>query len=314
MSKADPRKVFETTLLDLGKKKENILAVSCDSAKGAGMSSFINTFPERYVEVGISEQNAIGICAGLSEVGFIPIIAVITPFLTMRAYEQVRNDIGYANSNVKLVGSGGGLAYSTLGSSHEAIEDISVMRTIPNMTILCPGDGYEVEEALRLAVNYEGPVYIRMPRHALEPITPPENRNVEIGKSETILEGKDVLILATGTMVKEAKDAATKLKELGISAKVEAFMTIKPIDKIKLIELCKPYQNIFSVEEHSKTGGFGSCIAEVLISEEDMGRLYILGIEEGSSLVGPYREILEAYGLTGNKIAEKIMKTIKKIK
>lgn len=310
MSKADPRKVFEATLLDIGYKDKRVLAVSCDSAKGAGMSSFINAFPERYVEVGISEQNGIGICAGLSEVGFIPVIAVITPFLTMRAYEQVRNDIGYANSNVKMVGSGGGLAYSTLGSSHEAIEDIAVMRTIPNMTILCPGDGYEVDEALRLAIKHEGPVYIRMPRHALEPIKVPEERNIEIGQSETIIEGNDVLILATGTMIKEAKDAAIKLRNFGINAKVEAFMTVKPIDSTKLIELCKPYKNIFSVEEHSTIGGFGSSIAEILASEKDMGQLHILGVNEGSKLVGPYREVLEAYGLTGNKIADRMLEII----
>jgi transketolase len=312
MCKANPRKVFETTLLDIGNINNQVLAVSCDSAKGAGMASFIKRFPDRYVEVGISEQNAVSICAGLAELGYIPVIAVITPFLTMRAYEQVRNDIGYANANVKLVGSGGGLAYSTLGSSHEAIEDISVMRTIPNMTILCPGDGYEVDRALRLAIEHNGPVYIRMPRHALEDLKEPKSRNVVIGESETIVEGNDILIIATGTMVKEAKDAAIKLNEVGISASVESFMTVKPINKVKLIALCRRFKAIFTVEEHSKIGGLGSSIAEILVSEEGIMPLHILGVEEGSKLVGPYREVLCEYGLTGNKIAEIISKTFSK--
>lgn len=309
MCKANPRNVFESTLLDIGTINNQVLAVSCDSAKGAGMASFIKSFPDRYVEVGISEQNAVGICAGLAELGFIPVIAVITPFLTMRAYEQVRNDIGYANTNVKLVGSGGGLAYSTLGSSHEAIEDISVMKTIPNMTILCPGDGYEVDKALRLAIEHDGPVYIRMPRHALEDIKEPESRNIVIGESETIVNGNEVLIIATGTMVKEAKDAAIKLNDIGISTRVENFMTVKPINKIKLVELCRQFKAIFTVEEHSKVAGLGSSIAELLISEKDRTPLHILGIEEGSKLVGPYREVLNEYGLTGDKIAEMILKT-----
>jgi len=311
VNRIDPRKTFETTLLELGKSNENILAVSCDSAKGAGMSSFINEFPDRYIEVGISEQNGVGICSGLSQVDFIPIIAVITPFLTMRAYEQIRTDIGYINANVKLVGSGGGLAYSTLGFTHEAIEDIAVMRTIPNMTILCPGDGYEVDQALRLAIEHEGPVYIRMPRHGLLPIRAAENRNIEIGKSETIVEGDDVLILATGTMVREAVDAAKELEASGIKAKVESFMTVKPIDMEKLVDLCKSYEHIFTVEEHSKTAGFGSSVAEILISEKDMGQVHILGVEEGSTRVGPYREILEVYGLTGEGIAKSIKEKLK---
>jgi transketolase C-terminal domain/subunit len=138
MGTADPRKVFDETLLQLGRENGRIVAVSCDSASGGGMGGFFNAFPERSIEAGISEQNAVGICAALAKQGMIPVITVITPFLTMRAYEQIRDDVGYMNSNVKLVGSGGGLAYSTLGSTHQAVEDVALMRTIPNMTILCP--------------------------------------------------------------------------------------------------------------------------------------------------------------------------------
>jgi len=301
MCKKDPRKVFAKTF-------------SCDSASGAGMKEFIDNYPDRYVEAGISEQNAISVSAGLAMVGFVPVLAAITPFITMRAYEQVRNDIGYANMNVKLVGSGAGLAYSTLGSSHEAIEDISVIRTIPNIIILAPGDGYEVAQALKLAINHTGPVYIRMPRHSLEDICNEVNRNLEIGKSETLREGDDVLVLTYGTMVDETKKAASILEKKGIYIGIEEFMTVKPIDVGNLIKLCKQYKVIVTVEEHSKTGGFGSYVAELLSSSKDMGMIHIIGIDEGSKKVGPYDEILDAYGLTGPNLAtqiEEIYKTLK---
>jgi transketolase len=162
----DPRKAFEQKMVELGHKNDMILGASCDSASGGGLGSFFKEFPERCVETGISEQNAVSLCAAMSREGYIPVLVVITPFLAMRAYEQIRDDVGYVESNVKLVGSGGGLAYSTLGSTHATIEDVAVMRTVPHLTILCPGDADEVEFAIEQAVAIKGPVYIRMPRQA----------------------------------------------------------------------------------------------------------------------------------------------------
>jgi transketolase len=308
----DPRKVFEAALDKLGAENPLILAVSCDSAKGAGMGTFISHYPERYVEVGISEQTAIGICAGLAETGFKPVLAAITPFLTMRAYEAIRNDIGYTHRNVTLVGSGGGLAYSTLGSSHEAIEDISLMRTIPNMVILAPGDGNEIEQALRLAVEHDGPVYLRMPRHELRDILTNADEKFKIGKSRTLRKGKDVLLLTYGTMINEALDAADILLTQGISASVESFLTVRPIDVKALIRRVRDYAHIVTIEEHSKTAGFGGYIAELLADKDFKGRQHILGVEEGSKKVGPYREILKAHGLDCETIADSIAAILKK--
>lgn len=309
---SDPRKVFEAAFDKIGAENPLVLAVSCDSAKGAGMATFIKHYPDRYVEVGISEQTAIGICAGLAETGFKPVLAAITPFLTMRAYEAIRNDIGYTHRNVTLVGSGGGLAYSTLGSSHEAIEDISLMRTIPNMVILAPGDGNEIEQALRMAVEHDGPVYLRMPRHELRDIPGDPNEKFTIGKSRTLRKGKDVLILTYGTMINEALDAADILLTQGISASIETFLTVRPIDAKALIRRVRDYEHIVTIEEHSKTAGFGGMIAELLADKDFKGRQHILGVEEGSKKVGPYHEILKAHGLDADKIADSITAILKK--
>lgn len=304
MSGMDPRKVFEETLLELGRDNKNIVAVSCDSAAGGGLKSFFEAYPERAVETGISEQNAIGICAALAKQGMIPIIVVITPFITMRAYEQVRDDVGYMNMNVKLVGSGGGLAYSTLGSTHQAVEDIALMQTIPNMTILSPCDAYDVKEALKMAVEIKGPVYIRMPRQAREVIA--DKRSVMPGKVEILKDGKDVAILATGPMVEEAQKAARILEREGIDAAVLGFVTVKPLDQDAVRAYAKKAGAIITVEEHSVVGGFGNAVTACLAPLANMPPVYVLGIMEKAKNTGPYKELLEHYGLTGEKIAENI--------
>jgi transketolase len=304
MSKMDPRKAFEESLLELGRENKNIVAVSCDSASGGGMKSFFEAFPERSVETGISEQNAVGICAALAKQGMIPIIVVITPFITMRAYEQVRDDVGYMNMNVKLVGSGGGLAYSTLGSTHQAVEDVALMQTIPNMTILSPCDAYDIKEALRMAVGINGPVYIRMPRQARE--VKADQRSLLPGKAEILKDGKDVAIFATGPMVEEAQKAAEILKQDGIDAAMLGFMTVKPLDQETVKGYAKKVKMIVTVEEHSVVGGFGCAVATCLAPVANTPPIHILGVREKAKNTGPYVELLEHYGLTGEKIAEKI--------
>jgi len=305
MSLKDPRKAFGEALLKLGKENKDILAVSCDSASGGGMGDFFKAFPERTVEVGISEQNAIGICAALARQGFIPVITVITPFLTMRAYEQVRDDVGYMNTNVKLVGSGGGLAYSTLGSTHQAVEDIALMQTIPNMTIFSPCDAHDVKEALKMAVEIEGPVYIRMPRQRRKVIA--QERCLAFGKAEVLKEGGDIAIFATGPMVEESQVAAEILKTQGIDAAVLGFMTIKPLDEDVIKEYSGIVETIVTVEEHSVVGGFGSAVAQHLAPVKNSPAVHIFGIPMGAKETGQYRELVDYYGLSGERIAENIL-------
>lgn len=311
MAKQDPRKVFEQTLLAIGKENPKVVGVSCDSAKGGGMWSFVEAFPERYVEMGISEQNAIGVAAGLSQQGFIPVVVAINPFITMRCYEQVRDDMGYVNMNVKIVGSGGGLAYSTLGSTHETLEDIAVMRTIPHLTIFTPCDGFEVEQALRKAVEIEGPVYIRMPRQAREDIADPATRTFVPGKAEIFEGGDDVALLVSGTLMNEAREAAALLKEQGIGVTVADFMTVKPLDTEAVKALYAKTKMLVSVEEHCDCGGLGTAVAETICSIRSDKPLYRLGIPEGSKEVGPYDEVLDFYGLSAKKIAAKVAELYK---
>lgn len=303
MGLADPRSVFGETLLELGRENDRIVAVSCDSASGGGMGAFFKAFPERAVECGISEQNAVSVCAALARQGMIPVITVITPFLTMRAYEQVRDDVGYMKMNVKLVGSGGGLAYSTLGSTHQAVEDVALMRTIPNMTILCPCDAYDVKQALKAAVETEGPVYIRMPRQPREVLA--QQRRFSVGKAEVLKDGRDVAIFATGPMVEEAQIAAEILKQGGVDAAVLGFATVKPLDDDAVKRYAEKVKAIVTVEEHSVVNGFGSAVAQCLAAEAQIP-VHIMGIPEGAKETGPYKELLDYYGLTGERIAEYI--------
>lgn len=309
MFEKDPRKAFEQKLLSLGEQNKKIVTVSTDSAKGAGMSSFVKAFPDRHFEIGISEQAAVSICAGLAEIGLIPVISAITPFLTMRAYEQMRNDVGYANMNVKVFGSGAGLAYSTLGSSHAVTEDIAVMRSIPNMIILNPGDSNEVEASLELAIKYKGPVYIRMFRQVQGEILPKQEEYV-IGRSNTLREGKDAIILATGVMINPSLKAVEILKKKGLSVAVESYLTVHPVDETQLLNITKYYPVIFAIEEHSKVGGFGSLVCDILIKERRNQIVEVIGIEKNNK-VGPYDELQQAHGLSPEKIAERVERILK---
>jgi transketolase len=304
----DPRKVFAQTLMDIGTKQQKVIAVSCDSSSGGGLTDFISAFPERFVECGIAEQNATSVSAALSKQGFIPVLVAITPFITMRNYEQIRDDIGYANSNVKIVGSGGGLQYSTLGSTHEALEDIALMRTIPNMVVFTPGDGYEVEAALRLAVEHDGPVYIRMPRHKLEDIAPYEQRKYEIGSLEKIVCGGSVTVFAIGTMVSQCIKAAEILKEKGINISVVDVATVKPLSGAAVKAMIFDSKFVITVEEHNISGGLGTSIIQAIAEFAGNPPVYTIGVKESSILVcGPYEEVLDFYGLSSTKIADFVM-------
>ncbi len=302
----DPRKAFEEKLVALGKSNDRIYAVSCDSASGGGLSGFFAEFPERSVEVGISEQTGVGVSAAFAKQGLIPVLVIINPFLTMRAYEQVRDDMGYVNTNVKIVGSGGGLAYSTLGSTHIAIEDIALMRTIPNLTIFAPGDAGEVEFALEQAVAIDGPVYIRMPRQARNEHKPLSERGLAVGNAEVICEGTDATLLTYGPSVEEALIAAKRLKEKGVGVSVINFPSLKPIDEEAILTHAKNAKAVFTMEEHIPTGGLGSIAAEIMAKNAVGVPLHMLAVPEGAKQTGPYDELLAYYGIKGENAAETI--------
>ena len=303
---ADPRKAFAEALMEIGDKNEKVLSISCDSASGSGMTPFNTKYPDRYIEVGISEQTGIDIAAGLAVNGFIPVISAIAPFISMRAYEQVRDDVGYCNTNVKVIGSSSGLSHSPAGSTHQANEDIALMRTVPNMVVVNPGDCYEVKMALKKAIEYKGPVYIRMPRHDLKDILPEEERDFELGKAEEIYEG-NVLVIASGTVVNDAKRAVEELRQEGWSCGLINVPTVQPLDEDVLLQHIRNARLVFTVEEHSTTGGLGEAVSAMMTEKlKSSPHLKKLGIQPGAKKTGPYRELLEAYGLTDNKIIESV--------
>ncbi len=306
----DPRKAFDDKLVALGKQYENLYAVSCDSASGGGLSGYFKQFPERSIEFGISEQAAVSACAGLAKQGLIPVLVIINPFLTMRAFEQIRDDTGYTNVNVKMVGSGGGLAYSTLGSTHIAIEDVALLRTIPNLVILSPGDAGEVEAALEMAVSIDAPVYIRMPRQAQPEYKEIGQRGLEFAKGEVITEGNDVAIFSYGPSTPEVVKATQILKEKGISATAVNFLTVKPLDEDAIKANIAGKKAVFTVEEHIETGGLGSAVAEIMAENAVGIKLCRLAIPLGSKQTGPYSELVEYYGISASKIAQKVIETL----
>jgi transketolase len=308
----DPRKEFDKKLVELGSKNDKILAVSCDSAAGGGLSGFFNAFPKRSLEIGISEQNAVSMCAAISKQGLIPVLVIINPFLTMRAYEQVRYDLGYMNTNVKIVGSGGGLAYSTLGSTHIALEDIALMNTVPNLTIFSPGDADEVSFALEQAIEIEGPVYIRMPRQARPLPKDTELRQFQAFKAEILQKGDDVTIFAYGPSVGEAVKAHAILKEQGVSCSIVDMMTVKPLDREAVKEYTTDVKLAVSLEEHIPEGGLGAQIAKIIAEENICVPYKIFAVPEGSKNTGPYDELVDYYGLSGNKVAKKILDFLNK--
>jgi transketolase len=243
--------------------------------------------------------------------GYIPYIAAINPFLTMRSYEQIRDDLGYAGMNVKLIGSGSGLAYSILGASHETLEDVAVMRTVPNLTILAPGDGFEVQKCIKIAAEIEGPVYIRMPRQKLPDYAQDEKRQFAIGKIELLQAGSVIALIASGPLVREAIIAGEILEKHGRHITIANACCLKPFDESGLQSIAKTHRIIFSLEEHSVNGGLGTSCAMALAPMAISCPLHILGIPENGVLTtGPYYEVLEYYGLTGTKVAEQILNYI----
>jgi transketolase len=309
----NPRDVFGEVLLELGRENDSIMAVSCDSGAGSGMNPFKQALPHQYLEVGINEQNAIGVCAGLAEGGSIPVVSAIAPFISMRAFEQVRNDLGYANMNVKVIGSSSGLSHSALGSTHQAIEDLTLMRVIPNMVVFNPGDCYEVEMSLREAIKHKGPVYIRMPRHPMAEPLDESQRHFKLGKGEILMNtGDEIVIAVSGTLTVDGLMTGKILDEMGYGVKVLNFTTVKPLDTELLYDAYKDAKYLFTLEEHSQIGGFGSAVLEALGSVKHGVPIHIVGITDGSINTGPYRELLDAYGLTWEKVVDRILNVIQK--
>jgi transketolase len=299
-----PRDYYGQTLLKLAKENHQIVALEADLSKATRSMYIRDNLPERFIELGIAEQNMMGTACGLALSGKVPFVHSFATFLTGRAYDQVRVCVALANANVKLIGAFAGLSDYGDGATHQSIEDISLMRTLPNMTVIVPADAVEAEKATEAIANYNGPVYFRMTRNDDIPTVTSENTKFEIGKIYPLKEGTDILYFACGVMVGEALKAADLLQRKGISAGVVNVSTIKPLDVKTIKELAHQTPVICTVEEHSVIGGLGSAICETL-SEEIGIRIKRLGIGDGFGQTGPSHEsLLKLYKLTSEDIAD----------
>ncbi len=295
------RVAYGETLAKLGTENDKIVVLDADLSKSTMTNYFQAQFPERFFDFGIAEANMACAAAGFAHEGLVPFVSTFAMFGAGRAYEQIRNSIAYVNANVKLVFSHSGLCVGEDGGSHQSIEDIALMRVLPNMTIFVPCDAFEVEKSMRAAMEIEGPVYIRVARPASEFFTD-ENTPFIPGKANILREGSDVAIIATGLMVKEAMQAAELLAAQGIQAMVVNMHTIKPIDEQAVLQAAEKCGAIVTAEEHSVIGGLGSAVAEVLAGRSSAGFARV-GIEDRFGQSGTPEELFEAYGLTAENIA-----------
>lgn len=303
------RDAFARALAEVGAEDQRIVAVAADSQSRYG--SFARDFPERNINVGIAEQNMIGIAAGLALEGKIALVTAYATFLSMRCLEQVRTDVAYERLNVKLVGTDAGFSSGYLGFTHQALEDIGIMRSIPNMVIIDPADAGETYLATRAMLEWEGPVYLRIRGRAAEPLISWPDNEFRIGKGRILREGHDATIITCGRPLHEVLRAVKELDRQGISVRVIHLPTVKPIDREMLIRAARETGRLITVEEHSITGGLGSAVAEV-VSEQCPCLVYRLGVPDVFGLPGHEAELARYFGLTGPQIAEKVRQVLKR--
>ena len=303
------REAYGKALAALANTNENVVVLDADLSKSTKTADFKAVAPERFFNMGIAEGNMMGVAAGLSTCGKIPFVSTFAMFAAGRAFEQIRNSICYPKLNVKVCATHAGLTVGEDGASHQAIEDISLMRSVPNMVVINPADDIETEAAIKAVAEMEGPCYVRLGRMAVSRVNDETNYNFVIGKGITLAEGNDVAIIGTGIMVEAALEAKEELAKEGINARVINIHTIKPIDEELIIKAAKETGVIVTAEEHSIIGGLGSAVAEV-VSEKCPVPVLRVGVKDTFGESGKPNELLEKYGLTSKDIVNKVKKAL----
>lgn len=307
-SKIGQRDVFGKTIIDIAQQLEEVVVLTADLSDATRVTAFSKIFPDRFINVGVAEQNMIGTAAGFALGGKIPFVTTFASFASLKVCEQVRDDLAYQNLSVKVVGIDTGVSTGYLGVTHYGWEDIAVLRGIPNMVILSPCDGLSVMKLVWAAAEHDGPVYLRLSGGKPIPIVYEEDRVFKIGESVTIRYGSDITLFATGLMVSQAMDAACKLHVEGIEARVVDMYCIKPIDEKPILAAADETGLIVAVEEHNKTGGLGSAIAEVLAEKGNTPKLIRIALSDQFCNIASHRTLLERYGLTGEGIYKTVIK------
>ena len=310
VKKIATRESYGNALVELGKENPDIVVLDADLAAATKTGVFKKEFPERHIDCGIAECNMVGIGAGLAAAGMIPFVSSFAMFAAGRAFEQVRNSVGYPHLNVKIGATHGGISVGEDGATHQCCEDIALMRTIPGMTVIVPSDDVEAKAAVKAAAEMDGPVYMRFGRLAVPVINDTADYKFEIGKGTVLKEGADVAIIANGLCVAEALEAAKKLEADGINAKVINMATVKPLDEELVLEAAKETGKVVTVEEHSVIGGLGSAVCDVL-SEKLPTPVLKIGVNDVFGHSGPAVELIKEFGLDGDSIAQKVKDFVK---
>lgn len=305
VKKIATRESYGNALAELGKEHEDVVVLDADLAAATKTGVFKKAFPERHIDCGIAECNMIGVAAGLSTTGKVPFASSFAMFAAGRAFEQVRNSVGYPKLNVKIGATHAGISVGEDGASHQCNEDIALMRTIPGMVVINPSDDVEAKAAVKAAYKHQGPVYLRFGRLAVPVINDRPDYHFELGKGVVLREGKDLTIIATGLPVANCLEAAEKLAADGIEAKVINIHTIKPLDEELVVAAAKETGKVVTVEEHSVIGGLGSAVCDVL-SAQAPTKVLKIGINDTFGESGPAVELVKKYGLDADSIYEKI--------
>ena len=309
MNKIPNRAVMCEVLKEAAAKDRDVVVLCSDSRGSASLSSFADTYPEQFVEVGIAEQNLVSIAAGLASCGKKPYAASPASFITTRSYEQCKVDCAYSNTNVKLIGISGGVSYGALGMSHHSAQDIAAMSAIPGMRVYLPSDRHQTRKLFEALLQDDQTAYVRLGRNPVEDVYEEGNVPFEMDKVTTVCEGTDVLLVACGEMVKPIQEAARLLNEQGVSAGALDMYCIKPLDKEGLLKAAKGKKLVVAVEEHAPFGGLGSMVAQV-ISENDPKKVICLALPDAPVITGTSKEVFAFYGLTGEGIAETVKKAL----
>lgn len=308
LSTIGPRASIGLAAIELVKKNEKLMVVTADVSTSAGLDRYKNMFPNNYIDVGIAEQNMIGVATGLSSEGFDVMTTTFAPFQTLRCCEQIKVNLGYMEQKVTMVGLASGLVLGSLGYTHCSIEEMSIMRSIPNITVVSPADSLETIKALESSFKNKNSTYIRLTGSSNNPIIYEKDYNFKIGKIVQLIEGSDIAIFACGAIINEVIKASKFLLKKGISANVINVHTLKPLDKKAIIEKIKNKKMIVSVEEHNIVGGLGSAIAECIANISNKPKHLMLGINDKYSPGGDYKYLLDYFNLTAEKITKKIIK------
>ena len=303
IKKVATRESYGIALAELGREHEDVVVLDADLSKSTKTDTFKKEFPDRHFNCGIAECNMAAAAAGMAAMGLVPFISSFAMFAAGRAFEQIRNSIGYPKLNVKIGATHGGISVGEDGASHQCCEDFALMRSIPGMVVLCPSDDVEARAAVKAAYTHQGPVYLRFGRLAIPVFHDEENFTFEIGKGETLTEGSDVAIIATGLMVNEALMAAEQLKAEGIAARVINICTIKPLDEEIVLKAAKECGKVVTCEEHSIIGGLGEAVA-ALLSEKCPTKMRRVGVNDEFGHSGPAWPLLKEMGLCAENIVK----------